>query len=426
MGKIEKKRMTPARAWLLYDMGSSAYALCVGTLFFPLFFTNYAAQGTAARFHWPLAVVISTALVGITAPLIGRFADARGLRNSIFITTGMIAVAGTAVLPVTATVPIVAAVGIFVVVHVSFSVAINFYDSYLSLYGSQDRNYTVRSGTGWALGYLGGLICLGLVLFALGFSVPKSIDDYWIVFVTTAVVYGGLSLYVFSRLPPESRKTVSHRFSSVRAVLKTLKQWRQRKVLFLVLLANILIADGMTTLLFFTSTYAQNELFFSMAEIVLLFAILQAVAVPSTWLVARASAKFREETLLLLCCLGWSTVAVGLVSGPGPRAMFWVASCAGLIVGSTPALLRAIIGRLIPPDERAELFGFAALASKAGGVLGPTVYLIALQLWGPTAGILTVLPVFAVGGGMIFWLGKDIRSTEILERSEEQLGLVQR
>lgn len=390
-------------------MGSSAYALCVGTLFFPLYFRQFAAAGETGGSDWALAVLVSTLLVGVLAPILGAYADQHARRNRLFVITGWFSVIGTALLPMTAFFSVALAIGLFVLIHVAFNLATNFYDSYISLYGADDGNYTRRSGLGWALGYAGGLLCLAVILAALGFRVPSTQRDYWLVFLVCAVMYGAFSAYVFANLPTEtiaSRKPLG----ALSAALATLRRWKERKVFFQLVAANILIVDGMTTALYFMSTYASEVLHFSMSEIVLVFAIVQGVAIPSTWMVSGAVRYVREVHLTILTCLGWATLMLLFTAGPSYPGMLWLAFGAGLVVGATPALLRSMLGQLVPSDARAELFGFAALAGRVGAILGPLIYLLILKTVGITAAMLSAVPAFLFGAVFLLMLSTQLPS----------------
>jgi len=404
-----------ARAWLLYDMGSSAYALSVGTLYYPLYFNEFVGHGKAESSHWAVAILLSTLLIGIASPILGAYADHKLKRNAVFMITGWISVIGTALLPLTSGVSTWIAVAYFVFVHTTFNLATNLYDSYLSLYGAQDKNYTRRSGLGWALGYLGGLICLAVILALLGFRIPSSKNDYWVVFVVCAVMYGGFSAYVFSKLPPE-REVPPMRLGTMAAVINTLRRWRERRLFFSYIIGSILIVDGMTTVLYFMSIYASEKLKFSVAQITLVFVIVQGVAIPSTWLFALAVRYIREVYLVVITCLGWMVLAAFFAAGPGYSGMLLISFGGGLVVGATPSLLRAILGQLVPPETRAELFGFAALASRVGAILGPLIYLVALKTFGITAAMFSSVPAFLMGAAIFLAMANKLPSDQQLRR----------
>jgi UMF1 family MFS transporter len=412
--KENKFNFETSRAWLFYDMGSSAYALSVGTLFFPLYFNEFAGHGNAQPSHFAIAVLLSTLLVGITAPILGAYADLKIKRNILFIITGLISVIGTALLPLTSEVPVWAAILIYAVVNTTFLLATNLYDSFLSLYGAQDKNYVRRSGLGWALGYLGGLICLVVILALLGFRVPSAQNDYWIVFVVSAAMYGAFSVYVFSKLPAEKEAPLIPR-STISAVINTIKGLKENRLFFSYLIGSILIVDGMTTVLYFMSIYASERLQFTTGQITLIFVIVQGVAIPGTWLLPLLVRFIKEVYLVVITCLGWMFLTALFALGPSYTGMLWIAAIGGLVVGSTPALLRAILGQLVAPENRAELFGFAALANRVGAIIGPLIYLITLRNFGITAAMFSSVPALFLGAIIFLIIGKKLPSEQNLK-----------
>ena len=88
----------------------------------------------------------------------------------------------------------------------------------------------------------------------------------------------------------------------------------------------------------------------------------------------------------------------------------------GLVVGATPSLLRAILGQLVPPETRAELFGFAALASRVGAILGPLIYLVALKTFGITAAMFSSVPAFLMGAAIFLAMANKLPSDQQLRR----------
>ncbi len=394
------------KAWLVYDMGSSAYALAAGTLFYPIFFNRYAGHGEATQVHWAIAVLLSTVLVAVLAPLLGAFADIHGCRNTLFRVLGLAAIVGTALLPITAGVGVWTAVAIYVITNFAFLMATNIYDSYISLLGSLDKNYTRRSGAGWGLGYLGGLICLVATLAALGWQTPATRVDYTIVFILAAIFYGGFSLFVFLNLPGDLPASV--RTSSLATVLKTIREWRRHRTLFTFLVASILITDGMTTVLYFMSVYATDTLEFTIGEMTVVFVIVQAVAFPVTCSLGRIVRWIPEIPLIIVTCVGWMVFTLLFALGPSYEGLLAIAVLGGFVVGTTPALLRAIIGMLVPPERRAELFGFASVASRFGTVLGPLIYLLVLQTTGPRFALLSAVPAFILGIALVVVIRRQL------------------
>ena len=139
------------------------------------------------------------------------------------------------------------------------------------------------------------------------------------------------------------------------------------------------------------SVYATETLKFTIGQVTLIFAIVQAVAVPATWSIGWFARRIPEVPLVIGTCTGWLVLTLLFAlrpscSGMLAASLFWV-DC---VVGSTPALLRAIMGMIVHPDQRAELFGFASLAGRfRHGAWASTIYLISfLRAIGPRGALI--------------------------------------
>ena len=69
-----------------------------------------------------------------------------------------------------------------------------------------------------------------------------------------------------------------------------------------------------------------------------------------------------------------------------------------LVVGSTQALLRSHLARLVPVERAAEFFGFNALAGRFSAAIGPALFgVIAAATGSQRAAMLSVLAFFLAG-----------------------------
>ena len=76
------------RAWILYDVGNSAFVLMVATLI-PIFFNALAAAGGLSSVeylaYWGYATSVVTIITAILSPILGTLADTKGFKKPIFI-----------------------------------------------------------------------------------------------------------------------------------------------------------------------------------------------------------------------------------------------------------------------------------------------------------------------------------------------------
>ena len=184
MEKESKQRLRLTkleRAWILYDVGNSAFVLMVATLI-PIFFNALAAAGGLSSVeylaYWGYATSVVTIITAILSPILGTLADTKGFKKPIFILCVWVGIVGCIAMgKMSAWLPFLV---IFVIAKVGFSGSLVYYDSMLSDVTSPERMDEVSS-KGYAWGYIGSCVpfvaCLGLVLGAdkLGISQMKAL-----------------------------------------------------------------------------------------------------------------------------------------------------------------------------------------------------------------------------------------------------------
>ena len=88
-----------AFAWASLDFANSGYTTVVLTAVFNAYFVSTVMSGSAlATLAWTLVLSISYALVMLTAPILGAFADLRARKKSLLVSTTFGCVISTALL----------------------------------------------------------------------------------------------------------------------------------------------------------------------------------------------------------------------------------------------------------------------------------------------------------------------------------------
>ena len=167
--KTEKFKVTPLeRAWILYDVGNSAFVLMIATLV-PIFFNALAEAGGVSKVdylaYWGYASSIVTVVTAILGPILGTLADTKGFKKPIFMLCLFVGVIGCCAMGLAGT--WLAFLIIFIIAKIGYSGSLVFYDSMLGDVTTPERMDMVSS-RGYAWGYIGScvpfVVCLALVL----------------------------------------------------------------------------------------------------------------------------------------------------------------------------------------------------------------------------------------------------------------------
>src|ERR1044071_6820200 len=75
-------------AWAMYDFANSGYTTVVITAVFNAYFVGIVAAGQSwGTLAWTVALSVSYALIIVTAPILGAYADAHALKKRLLLIT---------------------------------------------------------------------------------------------------------------------------------------------------------------------------------------------------------------------------------------------------------------------------------------------------------------------------------------------------
>ena len=94
---VKMKLTKMEKAWILYDVGNSAFVLLVATLF-PIYFDEIAKQGGLSSVdylaYWGYAASAVTLIVAFAGPVLGTMTDFKGFKKPIFTGSMLLGTAG--------------------------------------------------------------------------------------------------------------------------------------------------------------------------------------------------------------------------------------------------------------------------------------------------------------------------------------------
>ncbi|MEO8717503.1 MAG: MFS transporter, partial [Burkholderiales bacterium] len=199
-------------AWSMYDFANSGYTTVVITAVYNAFFVAaVAGRAPWATFAWTAALSVSYLAVLLSAPLLGAWADAHAAKKRLLLFATAGCVLFTAALYFVGPGAVALAIVFIVLSNFFFSVGENLIAAFLPELADARAMGRV-SGWGWAFGYLGGLVSLGISLIYITWAQGAGQSGVQFVPVTmliTAVVFALCAtptfLYLKERAVPQAR-----------------------------------------------------------------------------------------------------------------------------------------------------------------------------------------------------------------------------
>ena len=148
----------------MYDFANSGYTTVVITAVFNAYFVAVVAGSAPwATFAWTAALAVSYALIMLTAPVIGAYADAHAAKKRLLLFTTIGCVVFTAGLALVGRGDLALGIALVILSNFFFGTGENLIAAFLPEIARGEAMGKV-SGWGWSLGYFGGLVALGACL----------------------------------------------------------------------------------------------------------------------------------------------------------------------------------------------------------------------------------------------------------------------
>jgi MFS transporter, UMF1 family len=399
-------------AWAMYDFANSGYTTVVLTAIFNGYFVGVVAGGASgfsegtATLLWTVAVSLPNALVLLSAPILGAIADHRATKRRFLVATTAGCVLCTALLALVGPGDVQLGMILVIVSSVMYATGENLIAAFLPEISPQENMGKV-SAYGWSLGYLGGLLVLGLCLGYVAWARRRGLEAAQYVPGTMLIVAGAFGLaalptflWLRERAIPMPPITGEHLLlTAVQRLRQTLAETRRFRDLFRFLGALTIYYCGINTVVVLAAVYAQEVMGFDTQETIIMVMVVNITAALGAFLFGQVQDRLGSVRTLALTLVIW-IAATSLACVTQSRAGFWVvANLVGMAMGSSQSSGRALIGQFAPLARAAEFFGLWGLAGRLAAVVGPLSYGLITYL---TAGnhrlaILSTVVFFVMG-----------------------------
>ena len=396
-------------AWSMYDFANQPYTTLVITFIYSTYFAKAIAPneiiGTAL---WSRAMTITALTVAFLSPIMGAVADKTGHRKLFLIFWTYVCIVGSFALYYPLPGEIYKALFWVVISNVGFEMGGLFCNAYLPDIAPKDKIGRI-SGYGWSLGYLGGLIALGIgYVFLVSpenpiFGFSKELGEniratnlmvaIWFIIFSIPVFMG---LSGTAKVNKSSSKNIwSDSFLEIKSTFLNIKKYKE---LVKFLIARIFYNDGLITIIAFGGIYAAGTFNFTFEDIFLFGIVLNITAGLGAFALGflddmiggKKTVQVSNVGLIFACLLAVFTKSV---------TVFWFSGILiGIFMGSNQAASRSLMARFIPENKENEFFGFFAFTGKATAFLGPLLLGLVTQAFNSQRhGIFVVVVLLLTG-----------------------------
>ncbi len=391
-------------AWAFYDFANSSFTTVIVTAVYVLYFKHVVVPNGAEKgdFLWGLAISIAMLFVALSSPVLGAVADYSGAKKKFLIAYALACIVFTAALYFVGPGQVFLGMLFFIIANIGFAGGNVFYNAFLPEIASRGNMGRV-SGLGWAVGYVGGMLCLAVVMpFAAKLKEGAAGADWAkLAFPITALFFLLAALPTFLILKERAKPQPLPPGQSYLGVgwgrmLGTLREIRRFKELAKFLLIFFVYNDAVTTIIAFTSSFADQTLHFTPKEVLTLLIVVNLAAAPGAFAFGWVADRIGSKRTILITLVMWTAVACGGALTQ-TKAQFWgVALLAGAAIGAVQSVSRTLVGLFSPPGRSGEFFGFQAVCGKFSAVLGPLLFGVVSSTAGQRPAVAMLGGVFVV------------------------------
>ncbi len=429
--------------WYFFDFASQPYNTLLLTFIFAPYIARVLGDGTAAQSAWGYGIAAAGFLIAITSPLLGTIADRSGGRMGFIAIFSVMYVLGA--WSVWWAEPggfnLVLVMVLFAIGLIGMEFASTFTNAIMPDLVSREELGRM-SGTGWAFGYIGGVISLMIVL-ALFVEEPSGLTRIGIEPVLgldpaasegtravgpfTAVWYAVFMIPFFLWVREPARddripvmQAARHAWPDLKASLIALPG---QKSLSAYLLSSMFYRDALNGMYFFGGIYAVGILGWTVAEVGI-FGILAALTgALFAWLGGIADSRFGPKPVIVASVLVLTLVAAGvagvsrdsvfgfpvrLESSLPDIAFYVLGALIGAAGGALQSASRTMMVRQADPARMTEAFGIYALAGKATSFLAPLMIGLLTDISGSQRiGVTPLIGLFLTGLVLLIWVKPD-------------------
>jgi len=371
------------RAWYMYDFGNSAYAAVVLLAVYSAYFKGSVVGGAEGSRLWGVSVGIAMLVTAIIAPVLGAIADFSASKKRFLFLFSSLTWLFTALLFFVEKGDIFTGMLFFILAEIGYRGGQVFYNSLLPEIAKPDEIGRV-SGNGWAIGSLGGILALLLLLPPIvlikGTTLPVRIA-----FPATAIFFALSTIPAYRWIKERSNAQKlpageNYLIIGFRRLTRTFRSARQFKEFIKFIIAFLIYNDGILMALDFAAIIGAVLYGMNQTQMIIFMIVVQITSVGGAYAFAVIGDKLGYKRSLVYSILGMVAAIVWMLFNQTLTGFFIIGALAGFMLTGVQSVSRSMIGMFVPKGQSAEFFGLFAVIGRTSSFIGPTVYGF-LALW---------------------------------------------
>jgi len=373
-------------SWSVYDFANTIYSMNI----LSLYFKRWVVEGLGRDgLYYDVAFSASMLLSGIIMPALGAISDHGGKKKLFLFLFTLSCCTSIGIIPL---VP----ASLFFIIIALFGISNFFYEGGMVFYNSllysvsDGRQARLVSGFGVALGYVGAVVGMILVLpwvkgeiFGLNISFMEGFGKTG-AFLPTAVLFMLFALPTFFWVKEKRDILNQKRIKIIKAykeVWQTIKDTRKYPGVLRFLIADYFFEDAVATVILNIGLYSSLVLGFSDENLTVFLIISTISAIMGSFLIGRIAQGVNLKKLMAGIVWGWIITLILFLMLENRIFVYILGSAIGVLLGGLWTVSRPLLAEMVPRNELGRVFGLYSLSGRAAAVIGPLIWGVTVYLF---------------------------------------------
>ncbi len=375
--------------WSLYDFANTIYSMNILSLYLKRWIVEDLGRD---GLYYDIPYAASMLLVALIMPAMGALSDHSHKKKLFLFLFTFSCCLATGLMPL---VPL----SYFVLIIVFFALSNFFYEGGMVFYNpllyavADGHQARAVSGFGVALGYLGAIVGMILILPPVtgklfGWEVPFfEAGGKNAAFLPTAILFFLFSVPLFFWVD-EKRLAIKSSTADIKKAYKDvwdgIRQTRKYPGVLRFLVADYFFEDAVATVILNIGIFSSVVIGFADTDLTIFLIVSTVSAVLGSLAIGTLAKKMVLKNLMSVIIRLWIIVLLLFLLVDHIVIVYMLGSLVGVLLGGLWTVSRPLLAEMVPENELGRFFGLYSLSGRAAAVIGPVMWGVLVYLFSPT------------------------------------------